>query len=136
MITVSVRLEGMEELKNIPNIIKEIIKNIASEAETHMKTEAPYKSGALRGSIKYALSDGGMSAKISPSVKYAAAQNYGLPGGPGRFVPELGVRLLPSGRGWWPGFEGKHFVEATAEHIETVGQSIIEAILNKHLGGK
>lgn len=133
MFEIKMTVTGREKLNQMPQVVRQIIDELANEAELHMKSIAPYNKGRLRGSIR--AEKRGTSAIVGPHVKYGAAQEFGLPGGPGRYVPAIGKRLRPSMRGWWPGFKGKGYVKDTREHIERNAPAIVDAIIQSHFGG-
>lgn len=63
------------------------------------------------------------------NVKYASYVEYGHRQTPGRYIPELGVRLKK-------GFvEGKHMVEESEKELKEIAPAVLERRVKKYLGG-
>jgi hypothetical protein len=131
MLESRITIEGLEKLQRTPELIKRIIKEAGYGVESIMKKKVPVKSGRLKSSIATEIQNAGFTVIIAPHTKYAQAINYGLPPSPGRYVPAIGKRLIPSGRGMWPGFKGRRYIEKTKAQMEGVINKLTDAVIRE-----
>lgn len=137
--TFNIQVMGLDELVAKFNKAPEVIRPILSQALEKSKvvldnhridpSNVPMKSGEL--ARRWSTSYGELSLTTKPDVLYARAVQFGMPPSPGRYVPAIGKRLIPSGRGMWPGFAGRHFMEkirsASIEEINTIFRNAVQA---------
>ncbi|MGC4020250.1 MAG: HK97 gp10 family phage protein [Muricomes sp.] len=78
-----IKIEGLEKLqkalkKNVTlSDVKRVVKQNGSELQSKAKRKAPVDTGDLKRSIGLEISSGGMTAKVEPTVEYAAYLEYG-----------------------------------------------------------
>ena len=98
------------------------VDEISEEGVRIMKTHVPVRTGAMRDSIsvnKKQKKGGGADRRanvdIGPNVPYAGFVNTGTGPSSGRYVPELGRRVL---NGTHPGIAGRNFIAKTAQDLK------------------
>jgi len=72
---------------------------------------------------------GGYSITLTNPVYYASYVEYGHRQTPGRYVPQIGKRLVAS----W--VEGQHFLKISEEELQTIAPQALEQMLNNFLMG-
>lgn len=117
--TFTVEIKGLDELlaryKKAPEVVEPVLQEAVSKsaailAENTIPKNIPWKTGALARSFDPA-EIGHLYARWFPRIEYARAVQFGLPPSPGRYVPAIKRRLTKSGRGMWPGFKGRFYME-------------------------
>ena len=72
---------------------------------------------------------GGYSITLTNPVYYASYVEYGHRQTPGRYVPQIGKRLVAS----W--VEGQHFLKISEEELQAIAPQALEQMLNNFLMG-
>lgn len=74
--------------------IKSALLQGALAIEKDAKLNCPVDTGNLRRSIETSVEDGGMTVRVGTPVEYAPYVEYGHRQEVGRFVPQIGKRLV------------------------------------------
>lgn len=146
--TYTVEIKGLDELisryNKAPEIVEPVlheavVKSAAILAENTTRHKMPWKTGALGRSFDPA-DIGRLYARWFPRIEYARAVQFGMPPSRGRYVPAIGKRLTKSGRGMWPGFAGRHYMEnirnASTDKINELFRNAIKVVITRMEGVK
>lgn len=144
--TFTVKIEGLDELtkryKEAPEIVEPILQEAVSKssailAENTVPQNVPWKTGTLARSFDPA-DIGRLYARWFPRIEYARAVQFGLPPSKGRYVPAIKRRLTKSGRGMWPGFKGRFYMEkirdASTDKINELFRNAIKVVSERMKG--
>lgn len=144
--TFTVKINGLDELvrryNKAPEVVEPVlqeavIKSSAILAENTTPKNIPWKTGELARSFD-PVQIGRLYARWFPRKDYARAVQFGLPPSPGRYVPAIKKRLTKSGRGMWPGFKGRFYMEkirdASTSRINELFQNAIKVVSDRMKG--
>ena len=138
MLKMKIDVDGKEKLRPIPMLLMRIIREVGVLGWRIMLKFIPYKTGFLRTTTNiHRISR--FKLYVGPLAIYARAQDLGMPGAPGRFVPAIGKRLTGTKtgypQGWWPGFKGKFFTLKTYKILMYKAPVLVRRIVKDYFEG-
>ena len=133
MLSYEIRLESADWdrmsarlVQELPDALKRSIAWLGILAAGIMKENAPRKTGDLGRSVEMTLTDDGFGAEVGPTMEYSPHVVLGTRPSPGRYVPQIGKRLINPRRGMHPGNPPNPFIDETALEVEKEAPQIIE----------
>ncbi|MCK5605494.1 hypothetical protein KAR91_26615 [Candidatus Pacearchaeota archaeon] len=141
MLKVKMNIQGKEVLRPISMLVQRILKEVGVLAWRIMLRFIPVgkKDGGFLRTSTNVHKISRWKLYVGPLAIYARAQDLGLPGAPGRYVPAIQKRLTGTksgvARGWWPGFKGKFFTRKTSQVLVYKAPLTVQMMLNDYFGG-
>lgn len=78
-----IKIKGLKELEKElqkranMDAVKKVVRLNGAELQAKAQRNAPVDTGTLKGSINLGLSDGGLTAAVTPEAEYSAYVEYG-----------------------------------------------------------